>query len=116
MTTSNVNQHEQTAVEESGGNYTESHVDAAFDVLADARRRRVVRVLQEHGDVTPVTELANALAIREPGSPETEQLVVSLRHVHLPKLEAMGVVECIDDGTAVKYGDAPLVETLLDQV
>ncbi|WP_435067962.1 DUF7344 domain-containing protein [Haloplanus sp. C73] len=116
MTTSNANHREQTTVEESGGNYTESHVDAVFDVLSDARRRRTIRALRERGDRTPVTELADALAGREPGSPETEQLVVSLQHVHLPKLEATGVVECVDDGTAVRYDDAPLVETLLDQV
>jgi len=117
MTTSNANQHKRTTVEGVGGNrYEEGRVDAVFDVLSDARRRRVVRVLRDHGDATPVSDLAAALAVREPGEHEPERLTVSLRHTHLPKLEATGVVEMVDDGAAVRYGDAPLVETLLEQV
>lgn len=120
MTTSNVNQSENATAEESRGNRrraNEERIDAVFEVLADARRRRVVRLLRtREGGVATVPELAEALAVREPGDPEPSRLVVSLRHVHLPKLEATGVVEMVDDGAAVRYGDAPLVETLLDQV
>jgi len=69
MTTSNVDRHDQTMGEESRGNRhrpTEEHVDAMFGVLADARRRRVVRVLRSSGGSVSVPTLAEALAgIRE---------------------------------------------------
>jgi len=120
MTTSNINQHGNTMCEESGGNRhrtDDERADAVFEVLADARRRRIIDILRTHdGDATSVAVLAEALASREPDDPEPSQLAVSLRHVHLPKLEATGVVEFAADQSRVRYVDSPLVEHLLDQV
>lgn len=120
MTTSNVNQSENATAEESRGNRrraSEERIDAVFEVLADARRRRVVRLLRTREDgVATVPELAEALAVREPGDPEPNRLVVSLRHVHLPKLEASDVIEYAADRPQVRYADPPLVEHLLDQI
>jgi hypothetical protein len=120
MTTSNVNQSETATAKESRGNRRQPNVeriDAVFEVLADARRRRIVRILRaRETDVVPVPELAEALAVREPGDAGSSQLVVSLRHVHLPKLEATDVVEYAADQSQVRYADPPLVEHLLDQI
>jgi hypothetical protein len=120
VTTSNVDQRENAMAEESGGNRhrtDDERVDAVFEVLADARRRRVVRILRTHdGDTTSVPALAEALASREPGDPDPDRLVVSLRHVHLPKLDATGVVEYTAERSQVRYTGAPLIEHLLDQL
>jgi len=120
MTTSNANQRENATVEESRGNRrqpNEERIDAVFEALADARRRRIVRILRAcEGEVVTVPELAEALAVREPGELDGSRLTVSLRHVHLPKLEATGIVESAADGSKMRYTDPPLVEHLLDQV
>ena len=119
MTTSNVDRHDQAMGEESRGNRhrpTEEHVDAMFGVLADARRRRVVHALRSSGGSVSVPTLAEALAGREPGDPDPDQLVVSLRHVHLPKLDAAGVVEYAPDRSRIRYDAPPLLERLLEQV
>jgi len=115
MPTSNVNHNDHTTVEEPRGNcHDEHHVDAVFDALSNARRRRVVRVLRQRGEPTPVSALAGSLATRDPGA-STDRLAVSLTHVHLPKLESTGVVEFTDDGV-VRYCDTPLAEALLEQL
>mgnify|MGYP000303689268 CR=1 FL=1 len=120
MTTSNVNQHENATAEKSRGNRrqpNEERIDAVFEVLADARRRRIVRILRaREADVVTVPELAEALAVREPGELDGSRLTVSLRHVHLPKLEATGIVEYAADRSQIRYTDPSLVEHLLDQV
>jgi DNA-binding transcriptional ArsR family regulator len=117
MTTSNVNGHDDAIGEESRGNWrqpTEERVNAAFDVLSDARRRRVVCLLRSSDAAVSVSALAEALAEREPGDPDPDGLVVSLRHVHLPKLDAAGVVEI--ERSRVRYDGSPLLERLLDQI
>jgi len=120
MTTSNINQHDNAVVDESRGNRrrpNEERLDAVFEVLADARRRRIIRILRtQDGDTIPVPALAQALASREPGESEPDQLTISLRHVHLPKLDATGVVEYTAERAQVRYVGPSLVERLLDQV
>lgn len=119
MTTSNVNRRDKAMGEESRGNrgrQDETRVDAVFDALSDARRRRVIRALQAHDAPVSVQALAEALAAREPGDPDPDRLVVSLQHVHLPKLDATGVVEYAPEQSRVRYEDPALVEQLLDQV
>jgi hypothetical protein len=119
MTTSNVNRHGDTMGEESRGNGCrppEGHVDATFDVLSNARRRRIIRILRTHENAVSVMTLAEALAAREPGEPDPDQLVVSLQHVHLPKLDATGVVEYGPERSQVRYEEPRLVEDLLERI
>jgi len=119
MTTSNVNRSNDPLNGESGGKKnraSEERVDAVFGVLSDARRRRTIRVLQTREGTVSVPALAEALAAREPGNPDPNRLVVSLQHVHLPKLETTGIVEYTSDRSQVRYGGGPLVERLLKQV
>jgi len=119
MTTSNVNRSNDPLNGESGENRnraSEERVDAVFGVLSDARRRRTIRVLQTREGTVSVPALAEALAAREPGNPDPNRLVVSLQHVHLPKLETTGIVEYTSDRSQVRYGGGPLVERLLKQV
>jgi len=119
MTTSNVDRHTKAMGEESRGNRCrpdEDRVDAIFDVLSDARRRRLIRALRTREEAQSVPTLAESVATREPGDPDPERLAISLRHVHLPKLDATGVVEYAPDQSRVRYDESALVERLLDQV
>lgn len=69
--------------------------DELFDALAAARRRTVLRYLRQREETT-VGKLASAVAAIE--GPEAadaadETVEMSLRHVHLPKLDAVGLVD-----------------------
>ncbi|MFB6130326.1 MAG: winged helix-turn-helix domain-containing protein [Salinigranum sp.] len=78
---------------------------ALYRALASERRRTVLTVLRQHD--TPVSEprLARLVSERETGdSPDAVatadhgRVRLSLHHVHLPNLEAAGLIRRIDDG------------------
>jgi DNA-binding transcriptional ArsR family regulator len=87
--------------------------DGVLDCLADDRRRVVLTVLEAHGEPMPRRDLAQAVADREftPDQPvDAEDVLCSLHHVHLPKLEAAGLVECDDIAETVAYRGHPGVD------
>ena len=91
-------------------------VSTVFDVLADARRRRVLYFLVEEADGTATpAEIAACLFENEPptvsDSPET--VLADLHHRHLPKLEASGLIAREGDSGSVEYLGNPLVEECL---
>lgn len=97
-------------------------LDAAFEVLADPERRRVLYYLREH-DRAPVAELADVVAgwlaasrSGRAGTPrEHETVEIALRHSHLPKLVDAGFVEYDRERDVVEYGPPPApVESHLD--
>ncbi|GAB6860769.1 hypothetical protein ACFR97_00855 [Haloplanus litoreus] len=121
MTTSNVNPDDDLTADETGGNRThgleDDRLDALFGVLADARRRRVIRILEDaDAEVMAVSTLAEALAAREQTGTSPDRLVVSLRHVHLPRLDAVGIVDFEPDRSQVRYKGAPVAGRLLEQL
>jgi DNA-binding transcriptional ArsR family regulator len=120
MTTSNANRPTEPTTDESEHSRRRDvdadRLDAVFDVLADARRRRVVRIVRDAADAWTVDALADALAAHESGRSDLERLGLSLRHVHLPKLDAANVVDYDPDRSSVRYERAPLVESILDQL
>jgi DNA-binding transcriptional ArsR family regulator len=78
-------------------------LDRAFRLLAAPERRVLLSVLQERdGGPVDVSTLARDLSTRlrehDPDRARTpDDLQIALHHVHLPKLEAAGVVEWSDD-------------------
>ncbi len=79
---------------------------SAFDLLADRRRRAVLRYLEMADSPVPVDDLADHVALEEqPGESgpvadlgdallgTRRRIRISLRHVHVPKLEAADAVE-----------------------
>ncbi|EMA58288.1 DUF7344 domain-containing protein [Halorubrum lipolyticum] len=69
-------------------------------VLAERRRRLLLRLLRDARTPLPVTELAERIGEYESGGPESSDplsIRLRLRHAHLPKLEAAAVVE-FDEG------------------
>ncbi|WP_323190733.1 hypothetical protein [Halostella sp. PRR32] len=74
---------------------TDLPLDNVFEVLADQRRRNLLRYLLECDPPATVTEMADAL-LADAGTEEVEErrnLRISLHHVHLPKLDETGFVD-----------------------
>jgi hypothetical protein len=97
-------------------------LDRIFGVLADERRRNVLDYLRKGADDTANVEtLADQLAESDAvayGSETTDEreqdIAVELSHVHLPKLDAIDVVEYAPDSQTVKYEGDETAEALLD--
>lgn len=83
----------------------DAELDALVEALASERRLAVLETLDE--TPVPQNELAERIAAGEPAS-SADDVRISLRHGHLPKLEDAGLVECVpaDGKQAV---DGPLV-------
>jgi DNA-binding transcriptional ArsR family regulator len=90
---------------------TEATVDDVFSALAHRRRRTVLQQLRtlDDGETT-----LQRLVERMDADEESTSLAVSLHHVHLPKLDAMGIVSYSPDRRRVRYLTAPTVEDVLD--
>lgn len=69
-----------------------------FDLLADPHRRYVLYYLTREAGVVDLDTLAAAIANWDKGEPVTgrgndrEAIATSLRHAHLPKLAAAGII------------------------
>jgi DNA-binding transcriptional ArsR family regulator len=80
-------------------------LDAAFRAQSDATRRHLLEYLDERGDAVAVSDLAEdlATALDDGGAsacaPDGEAVSLNLHHVHLPKLEATGLVEVAEGPT-----------------
>lgn len=78
-------------------------LDRVFRLLAAPERRVLLSILKErNGGPVPVSALAREVSTRlgehhpeRSGTPE--DLEIALHHVHLPKLDAAGIVEWTDD-------------------
>lgn len=74
--------------------------DVAFEVLANKRRRLVIRTLVKHDESElPLTRLAEHVAAAENGierddlaSEERKRVYVSLYQTHVPKMDGLGVI------------------------
>lgn len=71
--------------------------DDVFEILSNARRRRVIFLLHTAREPMELGELAEQIATAELGEPpdqdQYKRLYISLYQTHLPKLEEHGVVE-----------------------
>lgn len=104
--------------------------DAVVTTLADSRRRTVLSVLADRDGPLSRSELARAVVARgsdrdqprvegdqprvEGGQPDEREVLVSLSHVHLPKLADAGLVKYdAHAGTATYVGHPELEEEWL---
>lgn len=101
---------------------TDDRLDACLELVADRRRRMLIRWLHHEVDgETTVDHLVDRL--HEGGShsggarpPVRDELAVRLAHVHLPKLAEYGVVEFCPEERTVQYRPDELVQTVLDSL
>ncbi|WP_049922754.1 DUF7344 domain-containing protein [Halopiger djelfimassiliensis] len=95
----------------------------AFDLLAPSQRRHVLAVLLEQfdaagsptGDPLTIETLATEVAALEHDTPivtddQCTRTQVTLVHVHLPRLEDVGVVRLETDGGTVRPNDHPIFD------
>ncbi|SEW22961.1 hypothetical protein SAMN05216285_3198 [Natrinema salifodinae] len=82
------------------GDPDEQSFDVVFDLLANQRRRYVLRCLQKFEDRIALTDVADEIARWENetnhmdiSEEEVERVATSLYHVHIPKLADADVVE-----------------------
>ncbi|NHN47274.1 helix-turn-helix transcriptional regulator [Halostella sp. JP-L12] len=66
--------------------------DDVFSVLADRRRRQILRYLHEADPPEGLESIADAVGDRA-GAPPRRELRIALHHKHLPKLDATGLIE-----------------------
>jgi len=78
-------------------------VDDVVECLACERRRTVLAALSTHEEPVERAALARQVAAYEPGPDTTEDVLVSLHHVHLPKLDDAGLVERDRQADTVGY-------------
>ncbi|SNZ04673.1 hypothetical protein SAMN06269185_0640 [Natronoarchaeum philippinense] len=95
-----------------------------FEVLESSRRRHVLSILRQRSCELSNAELAATVAVREgdydcPTDVDEDrlrQVQLSLHHVHLPKLESVGLIERSrgDAQTVALAGDLGPLEPGLD--
>lgn len=99
---------------------TEDTLDTCLELVADGRRRRVIRELRrESGGETTVDELVDRLHRDEAFAGrgvDREEVVCQLYHHYLPKLEAHGVVDYDSSQERVRYRADDTVEAVLDSL
>lgn len=92
-------------------------LDALFRALGDHRRRRLIRFFVDRPERSAGTEeLVDHLVGRDSDCDERESAAVSLHHTHLPKLEAVGIVDHDRSSDVVTYRGVNRVEAILGLV
>lgn len=92
------------------------HIDAddLFDVLSDRRRRRIIGTVLRRDIQAPVDDVVEKVVDHElNGHDDREELrsqvVVSLQHVHLPKLDEVGLIDYDPNHETVSETDTTAV-------
>lgn len=80
--------------------------DDAFRLMANPYRRRLLMTLMTHN---PEDE-ADIPAALSTDSEDLKEMLVEMSHVHLPKLDSMGIIEWDREHNVVKRG--PMFEDL----
>lgn len=92
-------------------------LDVVFDLLSDRRRRYTLYYLHGLTDgVATVDEIADHVLSME-GEEATagrSRIVTSLQHVHLPRLDDVGVLEHDARSETVRYWGQPSLEEWLE--
>ena len=93
-------------------------LDQVFDVLANRRRRYVLYYLREVDDgVATVQDVAEYVLGTEDEldvSDTLRSIDTALHHVHLPKLEAAGIVEYDSRSETIRYWGQPSLDEWLE--
>lgn len=99
--------------------FQSSTVTTMFGLLANTERRIALHVLRKRRDERiEIHDLAETVSTAWPcdASLDSTTVEVTLRHAHLPKLAAAGIVEYDDQSGTVRYDGNPVLETLLKVV
>ena len=101
---------------------TSQALDACLELVADRRRRRIIRELRqkEDGETTVealVDRLHDSEWPREDDSHlERDRIALHLHHNHLPKMADFDIVEYDADNGTVRYRPHDRLEALLESL
>ena len=100
-----------------GGGAEAGSIDAYFGAFGDPYRRSLCRYLMRtDGDVVTHEEFVDHVLEDDPETASEERdrrtVELELRHTHLPKLDAIGVVEYDPRGETVRVDRETLVDRL----
>lgn len=90
-----------------------------LQLLSNARRRHMLAVLADADDTLTVGELTRRIRAREASageSPPTDEIRVSLHHVHLPKAEVCEIIDWDRAGGRIRYRGSRRLDRLLETV
>jgi len=86
--------------------------DTYFKILSNQRRRQALDCLQEYRNPMALSDLVDEVAIREYETRITEipaeevkEIYISLYHVHVPRMEDVGLVEYDQDTDLVALSE-----------
>lgn len=93
--------------------------DAILQALANPQRRIVLRELAEEACLEVSVDALEEVVAHEmdtpaPGSRPTSEIAIQLRHVHLPRLDEVGLCEYDAERDCVEYQRDEFVERLLE--
>lgn len=96
----------------------ESVFDEGLDAIANKKRRRLLVALLDHNPIDDADEVPVIVAADQSDA-ESVELLVQMKHTHLPKLEEYGFIEWDKDTHEVVKGPRfdeirPLLELLSD--
>ncbi|WP_435154524.1 DUF7344 domain-containing protein [Haladaptatus sp. DFWS20] len=85
-------------------------LDALMEVLSSHRRRYALYYLRKQNDAITMEELASRIADWDSnvGVGTKDHILTELQHKHVPKMEAVGVVERNGDEVRCPDTDAPI--------
>ena len=92
---------------------TVPEIDPLLEVLADHRRRAVLRYLRGVRGEVEIATLAEGVRTAD-GDPPRDRIALRLHHVHLPKLASAGLVDYDRERRCVAFADHGPAERLLD--
>ncbi|WP_224332604.1 DUF7344 domain-containing protein [Haloprofundus halobius] len=98
-----------------------ARLDEAFEALSNRRRRDVLYYLhQVNGEEVDVYDIADTMTAWEVDCRESVEpdhfrsLLVSLRHVHLPKLDDIGALSYDEQEGTVEQTESPILHDWVD--
>jgi hypothetical protein len=96
-------------------------LDAVLSLLADERRRDLVRFLVEEVDETAsirecTDHVVECEQARTGDRPAYDQVEMKLHHVHVPKLASSGIIEYDPRNREFRYHGHEAVESWLDRI
>lgn len=89
--------------------FSPQEMDELFDALANTQRRCALRTLYDAGGIVSfddlVSDVARQTVTQPPDQSQRKQISTSLYHVHLPKLESVGLITEFDSEGEVRLAD-----------
>lgn len=98
-----------------------AEIDGELRLLADESRRVVLTYLREHSDNRATvaelsTRLSRGTSLPEERDQQNVDFETKLHHMHLPELEAHGLVQYDGENGTVRYQSNERIERLLGHI